>query len=357
MSGKVLGIGLLSIGCLAAAAGGGYLAVRQTQLESTPETALLAAAEKAGQSEALATPPAPVPDAVVGQARRNPDPAPAPASSRKPARPVEKTSAKPEILTASNTPKTSNPGKPAETGSAGPKTNPPGEVAAAPLPQPVETTAATPPLPGSQVATVPPPPEPVDPPRYVPDAPLPAAGTVLESPRLALEEMTVEKHSVIGIRLDSSVSTKTAQVEDRVTATVIRDVTVAGRTAIPAGVRLEGTVALVEHGGKFKNRPRIGLRFDHIVMADGTRVGISTDTIYREGESPTPDATAKVGAGAIAGAILGSVFGGKKGAAIGGAAGGAAGAAVVMKDDGAQTSIPAGAPLTVRLTEDLVINR
>jgi outer membrane lipoprotein SlyB len=92
-----------------------------------------------------------------------------------------------------------------------------------------------------------------------------------------------------------------------------------------------------------------------MILADGTRVNIKTDTIYREGDPPEADAAAKVGAGAVAGAILGAVIGGKKGAAIGTAAGAAGGAATVMRGDPGESSLPGGAPLTVRLTEDVAI--
>jgi hypothetical protein len=191
-------------------------------------------------------------------------------------------------------------------------------------------------------------------PRYVPEPPV-AASATQEPRRVEFEELTVARHSVIGIRLDAPVSTRTARVEDRVTATVSRDVTVAGRTAIPAGVRLEGAVVLVERGGRFKTRPRVGLKFDRMILADGTRVDIKTDTIYREGDSPSPDATAKVGTGAVAGAILGAVIGGKKGAVIGTAAGAAGGVATVMRGDAGEASLAGGAPLTVRLTEDVAV--
>lgn len=163
------------------------------------------------------------------------------------------------------------------------------------------------------------------------------------------------RHSVIGLRLDAPVSTRSARVEDRISATVSRDVTVADRVAIPSGVRLEGAVVLVERGGRFRNRPRLGLQFDRMILADGTRVNIRTDTIYREGDRPEADATAKMGAGAVAGAILGAVIGGKKGAAIGTAAGVAGGAAAVMRGDPDDTSLAGGAPLTVRLIENVTL--
>jgi hypothetical protein len=229
----------------------------------------------------------------------------------------------------------------------------------APRPEP-KADVAPPAAPAPVVAQTPPAPDPpapvvVEPPRYVPEPPVPVATSDVQEPQRQYEELTIEKRSVIGIRLDHALSTRTARVEDRVSATVSRDVTVNGRTAIAAGARLEGTVVLVERGGRFKDRPRLGLRFDRMILTDGTRMSLQTDTIYREGDSPSADATAKVGAGAVAGAILGAVLGGKKGAAIGGAAGVAGGTAAVLKGDGNESALPAGAPLTVRLTEDVTV--
>jgi hypothetical protein len=185
--------------------------------------------------------------------------------------------------------------------------------------------------------------------------PAPATSTPDPADPPQYDEVTIERHSVIGIRLDVEISTRTARVEDRVSATVSREVTVHGRVAIPDGARLEGTVTAVDRGGRFRDRPRLGLRFDTIILTDGTRLSIRTDTIYREGDSPSADATARVGAGAVAGTILGAVLGGKKGAAIGGMAGAAGGAATVLSGDGNETSLREGAPLTVRLTEDLTV--
>lgn len=196
----------------------------------------------------------------------------------------------------------------------------------------------------------------IDPPKYVPDpiatplAPAPAA-----NPEPEFDVVTVERHSVIGIRLDYAVSSRAARVEDRISATVTRNVTVDGRVAIPEGARLEGTITGVDRGGKFRERPRLSLQFDTMILTDGTRMSIKTDAIVREGDSPSADAAVKVGAGTAAGAILGSVLGGKKGAVVGGVTGAAAGSATVMSGDGNETALKAGAPLTVRLTDGLVV--
>ena len=159
---------------------------------------------------------------------------------------------------------------------------------------------------------------------------------------------------MIGIRIDAPISSETARVEDKVTARVSRDLVVDGRTAIPAGSRLEGTVTAVDPGGKFRERARLGIRFSTLIIGE-TRSAIQTDTIFREGESPAKESTAKVGASAVVGAILGAMVGGKKGAVIGGSAGAAGGTAAVMAGDRQEVLLAAGTPLTVRLSSPVTI--
>ena len=93
------------------------------------------------------------------------------------------------------------------------------------------------------------------------------------------------------------VSSDRAKVEDQVRARVTRDVHVRDRVAIPAGARAEGSITLVERGGRLKDQARLGIRFHTIVLADGTRLPINTETIYREGESPARESAAKIGGG------------------------------------------------------------
>jgi hypothetical protein len=136
---------------------------------------------------------------------------------------------------------------------------------------------------------------------------------------------------------------------------VTRDVKVGDRVAIPAGSRALGSVMQVERGGKFKERARLGIRFHTLVLADGTRVPITTETIYRDGEAPGNESAAKVGGAAVGGAILGAILGGAKGAAIGATAGAGGGAAAVMTGDRNAATLPAGTPMTVRILQPVTI--
>ncbi len=136
---------------------------------------------------------------------------------------------------------------------------------------------------------------------------------------------------------------------------VVRDVRVSGQAAIPAGSKALGSVMLVERGGKFKERARLGIRFHTLVLADGTRLPITTETIYRDGDAPGNSSTAKVGGGAVVGAILGAILGGAKGAAIGATTGAGAGTAAVVAGDRRAAEFPAGTEVTARMLSPVTV--
>jgi len=165
----------------------------------------------------------------------------------------------------------------------------------------------------------------------------------------------VSTDSVLGLQIETALTSEKARVEDEVLARVTRDVRVGDRVAIPAGSQAKGEVTMVERGGKVKDKARLGVRFTSVVLADGTRVPLETDTIYREGDSPTAESTAKIGGGAIGGAILGGIFGGAKGAAIGAATGAGAGTAAVVAGGRNAATLPSGTPVTVRLIKPATV--
>ncbi len=167
---------------------------------------------------------------------------------------------------------------------------------------------------------------------------------------LIIEELVLSADSVIGLQVDTFVTTEHARVEDDVEARVTRDVVVADEVAIPAGTLVMGSVVLVEHGGKIKGVSRLGVRFHTVVLDDGVEVPVVTETVYRESRSKGGQSAAKIGGAAIGGAILGAIFGGGRGAAIGGAAGAAGGTAATMAGDTDPATLPAGSRVTVRLS-------
>jgi hypothetical protein len=223
---------------------------------------------------------------------------------------------------------------------------------AAPLPGgwPGNPAAQQPPAPvAPPPADLPPPPAPRDD-RAVQEPP-----RAPEPPQKIFEELVVPTGSVIGLQTENRLTSETAHVEDRIEARVTRDVRFGDRVAIPAGTRVIGSVMQVERGGKFKEAGKLGVRFNTLVLADGTRVAISTDTIIRSGDAPGNSTAAKVGGGAVVGTILGAMLGGSKGAAIGGAAGAGAGAGAVSAGDRSVATLPAGTTMTVRILSPITI--
>jgi type IV secretory pathway VirB10-like protein len=162
-------------------------------------------------------------------------------------------------------------------------------------------------------------------------------------------EIVIPASAVIGLELETTVTSERASIEDRVDARVTRDVYADGRLAIPAGSRVIGAVTMVERGGKVKERARLGIRFHTLVLGNGRQVALRTETIFREGDSPSSESSRKIGGAAIGGAVLGAILGGGKGAIAGATAGAAGGTAAVMAGGRNPATLAGGSVVTVKL--------
>jgi type IV secretory pathway VirB10-like protein len=300
---------ILAIICVAAGAGGTFLALRNDSPPITPadeiQSAAVAPTTAVAESEGVIEPaPAAVP-AAPKAVPPNDKPVPTPPLSRAPVRQV----------------------------AAAPRTSAPATAAPPVVTQPPKSVI------------------PIEPAAITDNQ----ASRSVEPPAPLYEELVVAADSVIGLQLESPVTSERAQVEDSVVARVTRDVKVGDRVAIPAGAKAFGEVTLVERGGKMRDRARLGVRFTSVVLADGTRLPVQSETIYREGDAPGRESAAKIGGGAIGGAIIGGILGGAKGAAIGGSIGVGAGTAAVVAGDRNHATLSAGTPLTVRLEEPVTV--
>lgn len=362
---KPLAFAAVAAGCITAAGVGAYVATRQVAAPTSAAPALVAdATGSAAQpgvieteglvttapsgalagTEATATTPTPS-ETTASSATAAPAPVPssAPRVERErpaPARPA----AQPERTSRRTEPSRG------ESRDTGVRPTP------RPTPEPVR------PEPTEPVAPVVPPPvfEPArDSARVDPEFPaLPTAPESRPAPRepeKEFEELIVSADSVIGLQIERTVSSDAARVEDRVEARVSRDVRVGGAVAIPAGSKMQGSVTLVDRGGKVKERARLGIRFHTLVLSDGTQVPMRTETIYREGESPVGESSAKIGGAAVGGAILGAIMGGRKGAAVGGSIGAAGGTAAVMAGGRNAAVMQSGSTVTVRMSEPVSV--
>jgi hypothetical protein len=174
-------------------------------------------------------------------------------------------------------------------------------------------------------------------------------------PAPELVELVIPADAVLGLQIERTISSETARVEDRIEARVTRDVRVGDQVAIPAGSVVQGSVMEVERGGKVKERARLGIRFHTVVLGNGSRLNIRTDSVVREGASPAKESAAKIGGAAIGGAILGAILGGGKGAVIGGATGAAGGTAATMTSDRNPAVLNAGTTVSVRMQSPVTV--
>ncbi|MEO7270393.1 MAG: hypothetical protein ABI211_00145 [Vicinamibacterales bacterium] len=333
-------LGAVAAACVTAAAGGAYVAVRQTRVEpsavadpATSPTGTTSSPAPVTETEGIVTPPSSAPSAAA----EAPDLPPVPVPDRSPRKdaPVRQIPPPPASRSANARPTTTpaspprrdaplnDAGRRAESGATASAS--PGRDVASPAP-----VAELPPTPARA-----PEPAPAPEPRYV--------------------EVVVPASAVIGLQVDRSLSTETARVEDRLEARVTRDVMAEGQRAIPAGSRMMGSVVLVDRGGKMKDAARLGVRFHTLVLADGTELPLRTETIYRDGDSPGNESSRKVGGAAVGGAILGAILGGGKGAVLGGAAGAAGGTAAVMAGGRNAATLPAGTVITARVAGPVTV--
>ena len=339
MISKTLAAGLIAVGCVTAAGSGAYLAVRQNNAEPVAAAAPSSPSEAAPAADAGApSKPVSETEAIIAVPESKPELEP----------PVER-----ELPRERKTP----PARPvvnSRAASAAPtaETRRNSRAVEAPRPEresvrgPAATTDPAPRIDASPATVYSPLPAP-EPPRAPEPPPAP--------PEPQFEEVVVPAASVIGLQVDTPLSSERARIEDRVDARVTRDVLADGRVAIPAGARVIGAVTLVERGGKVKERARLGVRFHTLVLADGSQIPLRTEAIVREGEAPSGESARKIGGAAIGGAILGAIMGGGKGAIVGGATGAGAGTAAVMAGDRNAATLPAGTVVTVRLASPAAI--
>lgn len=167
-------------------------------------------------------------------------------------------------------------------------------------------------------------------------------------------EITIPAGTPIRLRLGSTVSSRSSNVEDAVQATLRAPIVVRGVTVAPAGAAVSGYVSEARRSGRVKGRARVGVRFNALRVG-GTRYAMRTASIAREAPGTKKEDATKIGIGAGAGAITGAIAGGKKGAAIGTGVGGGAGTGLVLATRGREVALPRGTAVTTRLTAPLTV--
>ena len=167
-------------------------------------------------------------------------------------------------------------------------------------------------------------------------------------------ELTIPPGTTLSATLATSLASDTSKVEDAVRATLKSPVSIEGFELLPSGTTIVGHVTSVQQSAKVKGRASIAFRFNSANLHEGPEQ-FSSATIVQEAASTKGKDATKIGVGAGVGAVIGGIAGGGSGAAAGAAIGGGAGTATVLATRGDEVRIPAGTPVSVKLTAPLTI--
>ncbi len=156
------------------------------------------------------------------------------------------------------------------------------------------------------------------------------------------------------VRLQNSISSATAQVEDRFEATTVVDLRdERGRVLVPAGSTMRGVISSVQKATRTQRTGKLTVAFDRITINGRSYPMRATVTQALESEGIKGEA-GKIGIGAGAGAIIGAILGGAKGALAGILIGGGG---TIAATEGKDVELPAGTMLRVRLDSPIVVQR
>jgi hypothetical protein len=153
------------------------------------------------------------------------------------------------------------------------------------------------------------------------------------------------------VRLQNSLSSATAQVEDRFEATTMVDLMNGDHVLVPAGSIMRGVVSSVQKATRIERKGSLTVAFDQIRIERRSYPIRATVEQALESAGIRGEAE-KIGAGAGVGAIIGAILGGAKGALAGILVGGGG---VIAATEGKDVELPAGTVLRVRLDTPLMV--
>jgi len=186
---------------------------------------------------------------------------------------------------------------------------------------------------------------------------MPAAAAPAEpapAPPPPPEPLVVPVGTALTVTIDQALSSKSSKAGQSFLATVAQPVTVNGKTAIPKGSSVTGTVVTAKEKGKIKGEGQLAISLINITIR-GKNYPLQTGVLDSTEKGKGKRTAATTGGGAAGGALIGGIAGGGKGAGIGalvGAAGGFVGGALTGNK---QVEIPAETAVTFSLSKSLTL--
>lgn len=179
-----------------------------------------------------------------------------------------------------------------------------------------------------------------------------ASGTALRESAPAARPGEIAVGQELDARLQTPLSSQTAEVEDRFEATTLVDLYQGNELVVPAGSVLRGVVSAVERATRTDRRGSLTLTFDQMTVAGRTYRIRASVTQALEGPGIKGEA-GKMTTGAAAGAIIGGILGGFQGAMAGILIGGGGS---LLALPGTNVKVEAGTVLRVRFDAPVVLS-
>jgi hypothetical protein len=185
------------------------------------------------------------------------------------------------------------------------------------------------------------------------------------------DAVTVPAGTKIPLRLENSISTKSARPGDGVYLRTIFPVAVNNTMAIPVGTYVQGVITEVKRPGRVSGRAEVLFRFTTLIYPDGYTFNIpgalnnvpgaenstvkdKEGTVQANGTKGRDTATIAESTGG--GAAVGAIADGAKGAGIGAGAGGMVGLATVLLTRGNDVRLEQGTTVEMVLQRALVLD-
>jgi type IV secretion system protein VirB10 len=181
----------------------------------------------------------------------------------------------------------------------------------------------------------------------------------------------------IPLILNNTINTKSAYVGEAVYCESVYPITVGNHIIIPKGSSIRGTVTQVIRPGRVKGRAQVGLRFDELILPNGTtrHLRATLSGFGSEGDDRFKPQEGKLEGGGskgkdaetierttLPGAEIGTIVGATKGApleglGIGSAIGAATGVILVLATRGKDIVLPYGTSLELQLLQPVNFDR
>jgi hypothetical protein len=156
---------------------------------------------------------------------------------------------------------------------------------------------------------------------------------------------TIPVGQEIDVRLQTELTSDTAQVEDRFEATTVVDLYRGNEVLIPAGSTMRGIVSSVNRASRTDRKGSLTVAFDQVTVNGRSYPMRGTVTQALESEGMKGE-IGRIGAGSAVGAIIGGILGGGKGALLGVLIGGGG---TIAATEGKDVHLPPGTVLRVRM--------